>query len=90
VVHDGTAEELHARYGSRRRIVVDLDEPLAEPVEVPGVVLESGDGRRLTYRLEDGTRAGELVARLAALGSLRDLAVVEPEIEDVIARLYAS
>jgi ABC-2 type transport system ATP-binding protein len=89
VVHDGTAEELHARYGSRRRIVVDLDEPLAEPVEVPGVELESGDGRRLTYRLEDGTRAGELVARLAALGSLRDLAVVEPEIEDVIARLYA-
>jgi len=45
--------------------------------------------RRLTFVLSDGTGAGELVAHLASVGSLRDLRVVEPDIEEVVARLYA-
>jgi ABC-2 type transport system ATP-binding protein len=90
VVHDGTLEGLHARYGSRRRVVVDLDEPLAVPVEPAGAVLEATeeDGRRLTFLLPDGAGAGALVARLAAVAALRDLRVVEPGIEEVVARLY--
>jgi ABC-2 type transport system ATP-binding protein len=89
VVHDGTLRSLHERYGSVRQVIVDLAEPLAEPVEMPGVMLTGtdADGHRLTYSLH-GATAGELVARLAAGAALRDLSVVEPRIEDVIARLY--
>jgi ABC-2 type transport system ATP-binding protein len=93
VVHDGTLAALHERYGSRRRVVVELDEPLAVELSLPGVHLESSsvDGRMLTYSLDGArTTAGELVARLASAGSLRDISVQEPEIEDVISRLYAS
>jgi ABC-2 type transport system ATP-binding protein len=91
VVHDGTLAALHQRYSSRRVVRVELDEPLPVPVELPGVVEESSspDRRVITYSL-DGTAAtaGELVARLASLASLRDISVQEPAIEDVIARLY--
>lgn len=91
VVHDGTLDELHARYRSQRRVVVDLTSPLAGSPAVRGASLLStgDDGRRLTFVLSDGTGAGELVAHLASVGSLRDLRVVEPDIEEVVARLYA-
>lgn len=91
IVHDGTLEQLHARHGSRRRLVVDLDEPLATPLALPGVTVESvqADGRRITYAIDGAvTTAGEILWRLTEVAALRDISVLEPAIEDVIARLY--
>ena len=89
VVHDGTIEALHARYGSRRSLVVDLDSPLPPGFELPGtsVTAVEADGHRVTFAL-DATSAGAAVAGLVAAASVRDLSVVEPDIEDVVARLY--
>lgn len=91
VVHDGTIEALHERYGSRRRLVVDLDTPLPDGFAVPGAVLASteADGHRVVFTLESST-AGAVVAALVAAASVRDLSLVEPDIEDVVARLYAA
>ncbi|GAB1514174.1 ABC transporter ATP-binding protein [Actinophytocola sp. KF-1] len=88
VVHDGTLEELHATYRSKRRIVADLDAPWPADLTLPGAAVESVAGQRVTLTLE-GATAGEVVARLAQAVPLRDLSVQEPEIEDVVAKLYA-
>jgi len=58
------------------------------PPELAGRI-RTGDGRRITFALDgSATTAGQLVRRLAEIASLRDISVLEPDIEDVVARLY--
>ncbi|MFG3686423.1 ATP-binding cassette domain-containing protein [Micromonospora sp. NPDC047740] len=89
VVHDGSIAALHSRYGSRRMVVAELDTALPEPPALPGAPLQrvEADGHRLVFVLESATVA-EVVAGLADLAALRDIAIVEPDIEEVVARLY--
>ena len=91
VVHDGTIEALHARYGSRRRLVVDLEEPLPPGFALDGASVTSveADGHRVSFSL-DAVPAGAAVAALVAVAAVRDLSLVEPDIEDVVARLYTA
>ncbi|MGH8792809.1 MAG: methionine ABC transporter ATP-binding protein, partial [Stackebrandtia sp.] len=90
VVHDGTLEQLHERYGSRRQVIADFDSDWDPKLAPPGAtgVVDADDPRRVVFTLIDGDNAGQLVARLALGGALRDVAVVEPDIEDVVAKLY--
>ena len=91
VVHDGTIDQLHERYGSRRRLVVDLVSPLPPGFTLPGATLTSveADRHRVCFAL-DSVSAAAAVAQLVAAAPVRDLALVEPDIEDVVARLYGS
>ncbi|KKJ98932.1 ATP-binding cassette domain-containing protein [Micromonospora sp. HK10] len=89
VVHDGSIAALHRRYGSRRMVVAELDAALPAPPALPGAPLHrlEADGRRLVFALESASVA-EVVAGLAGLATLRDISIVEPDIEEVVARLY--
>ncbi|WP_326697714.1 ATP-binding cassette domain-containing protein [Streptomyces sp. NBC_01754] len=92
LVYDGALAGLHGVGESERTLVVDLER------EMPPVVLESEssvrvvrvEGPRQWLAFPASASAAPLVARLAADYPLVDLSVREPDIEAVIAKMYAS
>ncbi len=88
VIHDGGVAEFKATYGTRRTVVVDLVEP-APPLDVPGATVARVDGPRqwLSFDRRE-TTAAEVVAAIVAQAAVHDLSVEEPEIEDLVRRVY--
>ena len=88
VIQDGSVAEIKDRFGQHRTLIVDLEEP-APPLELEGAEVVKVEGPRqwLRFRRDDVT-AAELVARVAASSRLVDLTVEEPDIEEVVRRIY--
>jgi ABC-2 type transport system ATP-binding protein len=86
LIWDGGIDALKERYGAERVLVVDLERPVA-PLQVEGAVVERVDGPRQWLRFRGS--ASELTARVAAAARLVDLQVAEPDIEDIVRRIYA-
>jgi ABC-2 type transport system ATP-binding protein len=90
VLADGPLEELRAEVTPDRELVIDLREPGPAP-DVPGVtaVRSEANGLRhhLTFRRAE-TTAAQLITQVVRQVEVHDLAVVEPEIDDVIRKLY--
>jgi ABC-2 type transport system ATP-binding protein len=88
LVHDGPLDAFRRRYGTSRTVVVDLEEeaaairvPLAETIRV--------EGARQWLRFDRReTSAADVVAAVVAQRPVRDLAVEEPRIEDLVRQLY--
>jgi ABC-2 type transport system ATP-binding protein len=88
VIYDGGVEALKERFGEERTLIVDLEEP-APPLEVDGARVVRVDGVRqwLKFR-RDEVSAAELTATVAAQARLVDLAIEEPDIEEIVRRIY--
>ncbi|MBT1186827.1 ATP-binding cassette domain-containing protein [Streptomyces sp. CJ_13] len=91
LMYDGPLRGLHAAGGvaeSERTLVVDLERELPA-ISVPGARVVKVEGPRQWLAFPAGASAAPLVAAVAADYPLVDLSVREPDIEDVIARMYA-
>ncbi|MGW1606931.1 ABC transporter ATP-binding protein [Streptomyces eurythermus] len=88
LVYDGPLAGLHEAGEGERTLVVDLERELP-PVEVPAARVVRVEGPRQWLAFPAGQSAAPLVAHLAARYPLVDLSVREPDIEAVIARMYA-
>ena len=86
--YTGDLAGLAREVGVRRVLVVDLTEP-APPLDgVPGTRLLVVEASGLRQHLELTGSAAAAVAAISARAPLRDLTIAEPDIEDVVARIY--
>jgi ABC-2 type transport system ATP-binding protein len=91
LVYDGDIPGLVARVGARRVLVVDLLEPAPPLDAVPGTQLVGVEGGGLRQRLAftpSATTAAAVLEAVSAVATVRDLSIEEPDIEDVVRRLY--
>jgi ABC-2 type transport system ATP-binding protein len=92
LLYDGGLDEIRDRFGTERTLVVDLAEDAAAAgasLEVPHAVEVRADGPRRWLRFNRAdTTAAELIAAVAARYRVQDLTIEEPEIEQIIRRIY--
>jgi len=90
VVYDGMVEDLKARLGNQRTVVIDFAHDPG-PVALPGAELVHDEGSRKTYRFDRSvTSALDVLSALAGTHPVSDITLEEAGIEDVIRRLYQS
>ncbi|MFE7132961.1 ATP-binding cassette domain-containing protein [Streptomyces sp. NPDC057638] len=88
LVYDGGLAGLHEIGGSERTLVVDLERELP-PVTVEGARTVRVEGPRQWLAFPASASAAPLVAAVAERYPVVDLSVREPDIEAVIATMYA-
>ncbi|WP_428934675.1 ABC transporter ATP-binding protein [Streptomyces sp. ACT015] len=88
MMYDGPPAGLHEVGRSERTLVVDLERE-APPIVAPPARVVRVEGPRQWLAFPADASAAPLVARIAARYPLVDLSVREPDIESVIATMYA-
>ncbi|MGK5641838.1 ABC transporter ATP-binding protein [Streptomyces sp. URMC 126] len=89
LVYDGALDGLHTVGESERMLVVDLEHELPPIDDIPGTRVDRVEGPRQWLAFPAARSAAPIVAAVAERYPLVDLSVREPDIEQVIARLYA-
>ncbi|PJJ02198.1 ABC-2 type transport system ATP-binding protein [Streptomyces sp. 2333.5] len=89
LVYDGGLDGLRTAGGGERTLVVELERELPPIEGVPGARTVKVAGARQWLAFPASQSAAPLVAAVAARYPLVDLSVREPDIESLIAELYA-
>ena len=90
---DGTLAGLAATVGAQRLLVIDLAVPTPPLSAIEGATLIVNESQGLRQSLAFDPRtttAAAVLARVSAVAEVRDLAIEEPDIEDVVRRIYAA
>ncbi|MHA3837066.1 ABC transporter ATP-binding protein [Terrabacter sp. AAH1] len=90
---DGTLTGLAATVGAQRVLVIDLAQPTPDLDDIPRTRLLGSESDGLRQRLafdSEATTAAAVLAHVSARHEVRDLTIEEPDIEDVVRRIYAA
>jgi viologen exporter family transport system ATP-binding protein len=88
LVFDGGLDSLSGLAGASRTLVVDLADAAA-PIELAGAATIKVAGPRQWLSFPAEASAAPLIAELSARYRVADLSILEPNIEDVITRIYS-
>ncbi|NGO72688.1 ABC transporter ATP-binding protein [Streptomyces boncukensis] len=89
LMYDGALAGLHEAGESERTLVVDLERELPPIEGVHGARTVRTEGPRQWLAFPASASAAPIVSQIADAYPLMDLSLREPDIEDVIARMYA-
>jgi ABC-2 type transport system ATP-binding protein len=88
VLLDGPVDDFKARHGTERTVVVDLIDAI-DPLPIARGEVTRVEGPRQWIRFDRRqTTAAEIIGEVTALQPVKDLSIEEPDIEDLIHRLY--
>ena len=88
IIYDGGIDALKERYGKTRMLIVDLAQAYSD-IQLEGVDLTRHDGNRIWLAFDrDTISASEVIAQLTARYEIQDLTISEPEIEEIVRRIY--
>ena len=88
IIYDGGIDDLKKRYGKTRMLIVDLAQAYSD-IQLEGVDLTRRDGNRIWLAFDrDTISASEVIAQLTARYEIQDLTISEPEIEEIVRRIY--
>ncbi|MEU5882580.1 ATP-binding cassette domain-containing protein [Spirillospora sp. NPDC047279] len=87
LAYDGDLTRLRAAVDADRVLVVELDRP-CPPIVLPGVTVDRVEGPRQWLRFPRDANAAQVIAALTGRYEVRDVAIREADIEEVVARLY--
>ncbi len=86
VIYDGSVDGLKERLAVGRAVVVDLLDDAVPDVD--GATLLRSEGRRHWLQVPRDQRVPDVVGRLLDAYEVEDLTVEEPDIEEIIRRIY--
>ncbi|RHW24430.1 ATP-binding cassette domain-containing protein [Nocardioides immobilis] len=93
LAYDGDLPGLSRTVGAERVLVVDLAESIEDLTGIPGTRHLGSEGHGLRQRLAfdaEATTAARVLASVSERAEVLDLTVEEPDIEDVVRRIYAA
>ncbi|MGC4190395.1 MAG: ATP-binding cassette domain-containing protein [Thermomicrobiales bacterium] len=92
ILYDGPLATLKERFGTERQLIVDYEDEPADtilPDAAPSIRVVSQEGPRVRFAFDrHALSATQVLARADNLGTVRDMSIEEPAIEDVIRQLY--
>ena len=88
IIYDGGIDALKEHYGKTRMLIVDLAQAYSD-IQLEGVDLTRREGNRIWLAFDrDTISASEVIAQLTARYEIQDLTISEPEIEEIVRRIY--